>query len=181
MRRDAQSARGGAQRHLRVGESLRRALSDVFARADLRDPDLEGATITVSEVRMSPDLRHATVFVVPLGGDRNAEIEAALNQRGIEDRRIRRREFMQRICEHGLLVLGQAEASAELREPRGCGDTHVGGRALDAGVSCPHRRMPRDRKELSGHAEVGDTPSANAAIGPWLIYDPFDYFMEVVK
>jgi ribosome-binding factor A len=80
MRRVGQSARAGAPRHLRVGEGLRRALSDVFARGSLRDPDLQGATITVSEVRMSPDLRHATVFVVPLGGDRIAEVEAALSR-----------------------------------------------------------------------------------------------------
>ncbi len=78
MKREHGSARAGGQRHLRVGESLRRALSDVFVRGGVRDPGLGGATITVAEVRMSRDLRHATVFVVPLGGDRNAEVEAAL-------------------------------------------------------------------------------------------------------
>ncbi len=78
MKWELGSARAGGQRHLRVGESLRRALSDVFVHGGVRDPDLDRATITVAEVRMSPDLRHATVFVMPLGGDRNAEVEAAL-------------------------------------------------------------------------------------------------------
>ena len=54
-------------RRFRVGELLRHALSDVFLRRELRDPDLEGASITVSEVRVSPDLRAATVYVSALG------------------------------------------------------------------------------------------------------------------
>jgi ribosome-binding factor A len=58
------------QRQLRVGEELRHALSRILTReADrLNDPDLHGKSVTVTEVRMSPDLRNATVFVVPLGG-----------------------------------------------------------------------------------------------------------------
>jgi len=54
-------------RRFRVGELVRHALSDIFLRRELRDPDLEGASITVSEVRMSPDLRSATVYVSTLG------------------------------------------------------------------------------------------------------------------
>lgn len=54
-------------RRFRVGELLRHALSDIFLRRELRDPDLEGASITVSEVRVSPDLRAATVYVSALG------------------------------------------------------------------------------------------------------------------
>ena len=54
-------------RRYRVGEVLRHALSDVFVRGELRDPGLEGTTITVSEVRVSPDLRVATVYVSSLG------------------------------------------------------------------------------------------------------------------
>ena len=59
-------------RRFRVGELLRHALGDIFLRRELRDPDLEGAPITVSEVRMSPDLRSATVYVSALG-DLNPE------------------------------------------------------------------------------------------------------------
>ena len=66
--------RGGppTQRQLRVGEAVRHALIKVLARGEARDPALDplggGALVTVSEVRMSPDLRHATCFVTPLGG-----------------------------------------------------------------------------------------------------------------
>ena len=68
-----------SQRQLRVGEQARHALSDVLQREDMRDPALEGAVISVSEVRMSPDLKIATVFVSPLSGDKEAII-AALNR-----------------------------------------------------------------------------------------------------
>lgn len=67
-----QGGRATGQRHLRVGETLRQALAALFARGDFRDPDLGHAAITVTEVRVTPDLRHATVFIMPLGGA-NAE------------------------------------------------------------------------------------------------------------
>ena len=57
-----------SQRQLRVGEEIRHALSEVLGEASLRDPDLAGAAITVTEVRLSPDLKNATAFVMPLGG-----------------------------------------------------------------------------------------------------------------
>jgi ribosome-binding factor A len=78
-----QAPRGGrerTQRQLRVGEVIRHALVEIFARGDLHDPDLLGASITVTEVRVSPDLRNATVFVMPLGGARTAEVVAALGR-----------------------------------------------------------------------------------------------------
>lgn len=59
---------GPSQRQLRVGELIRRTLSDVLARGDVHDPDLSRMSITVGEVRTSPDLRVATVYVLPLGG-----------------------------------------------------------------------------------------------------------------
>ena len=78
--RHAASQRGPSQRQLRVGELLRHALSEVLRETDIRDPDLVGVSITITEVKPSPDMRHATVFVVPLGG-RNAEtIIAAINR-----------------------------------------------------------------------------------------------------
>ncbi len=55
-------------RQLRVGEEIRHALAAVIGRGELRDPELRGLAITVSEVRVSADLRHATAFVLPLGG-----------------------------------------------------------------------------------------------------------------
>jgi ribosome-binding factor A len=63
---------GGSQRQLRVGELLRHALAEMLTRGDIHDPALEGRLVTVPEVRMSPDLRLATVYVMPLGG-RDAE------------------------------------------------------------------------------------------------------------
>jgi ribosome-binding factor A len=57
-----------SQRQLRVGEELRHVLAEIIARGELRDPALAGKSITVSEVRPSPDMRHATAFVMPLGG-----------------------------------------------------------------------------------------------------------------
>ena len=71
---------GSSQRQLRMGEELRHALAEVMARGDIRDPELRDATITVTEVRISPDLRSATVFVTPLGGEKMDEIVAALQR-----------------------------------------------------------------------------------------------------
>ncbi len=59
---------GGSQRQRRVAEVIRRQLSDVLMRGDIHDPDLNRLSITVGEVRVSPDLKVATAYVVPLGG-----------------------------------------------------------------------------------------------------------------
>ena len=69
-----------SQRRLRVGESLRHALSEVLARDMLRDPDLAGQSITVTEIRVSPDFRQATAFVCPLGGGDMATLLGALGR-----------------------------------------------------------------------------------------------------
>jgi ribosome-binding factor A len=69
-----------SQRQLRIGEMLRHALAETLERGELRDPDLAGVTITVTEVRPSPDLRHATAFVMPLGGAHVATIIDALGR-----------------------------------------------------------------------------------------------------
>jgi ribosome-binding factor A len=68
------------QRQLRVGEEIRHVLAGVFARDELHDPDLAGRTITVTEVRISPDLKNATAFVVPLAGEHSPEIMLALRR-----------------------------------------------------------------------------------------------------
>jgi ribosome-binding factor A len=62
-----QSAKPPSQRQLRVAEEIRHVLADLFARTEFRDPDLFGVVITVTEVRMSPDLKHATAYVTRLG------------------------------------------------------------------------------------------------------------------
>ena len=77
--RDRQPA-GPSQRQLRVGELMRHALADMLTRGDVHDPVIEGHLITVPEVRMSPDLRLATVYVMPLGGRDANEVVAALDR-----------------------------------------------------------------------------------------------------
>lgn len=81
------SAHGPSQRQLKVGEELRRALADILLRGDLHDDALARASITVSEVRASPDLRNATVFVMPLGGVAVEETIKALKRNKGEIRR----------------------------------------------------------------------------------------------
>src|SRR5213596_2275652 len=71
---------GPSQRQLRVGELIRHALAEMLSRGDVHDPVIEGHLITVPEVRMSPDLRLATVYVMPLGGKDEQEVVAALER-----------------------------------------------------------------------------------------------------
>jgi ribosome-binding factor A len=68
------------QRQLRVGEELRHALAQLLRLGELRDPALFDANVTVTEVQVSPDLRNATAFVMPLGGANAAEIIAGLRR-----------------------------------------------------------------------------------------------------
>lgn len=72
------SGEGPSQRQLRVGELIRRTLSDVLMRGDVHDPDLNRISITVGEVRTSPDLKVATVYVAPLGGTLGGESAEAM-------------------------------------------------------------------------------------------------------
>ena len=69
-----------SQRQLRAGELVRHALVDILAREEFRDPDLQGISITVGEVRCSPDLRHANVYCSPLGGGDIEALAAGLNR-----------------------------------------------------------------------------------------------------
>jgi ribosome-binding factor A len=71
---------GPSQRQLRAGELVRHALVEVLREEDLQDPALAGVSVTVTEVRMSPDLRHALCFIEPLGGEHAAEVVAGLNR-----------------------------------------------------------------------------------------------------
>lgn len=73
-------APGRSQRQLKAGELVRHSLSQILREEPLRDPVLLNRSITVTEVRLSPDFRHATVFVEPLGGENAAEVVAALNR-----------------------------------------------------------------------------------------------------
>jgi ribosome-binding factor A len=72
--------KGPSQRQLRVGELVRHTLSELFTRGDVHDPVIQGHLITVPEVRMSADLRLATIYVMPLGGRNTEEVLAALER-----------------------------------------------------------------------------------------------------
>lgn len=74
------SIKGPSQRQLRAGELIRHALVEILQREPLREPALEGVSVTVSEVRCSPDLKQATVFASPLGGAGEREVVDALNR-----------------------------------------------------------------------------------------------------
>ena len=78
--RHRESVASPSQRQLRVGEAVRHALAEVLSQGEVHDPVLEGHMITVPEVRMSPDLRLATIYVTPLGGRDEKAVVAALDR-----------------------------------------------------------------------------------------------------
>ena len=80
MARHNESPEGRSVRLLRVGEQVRHALSDILMRGDVHDETLASHSVSITEVRMSPDLRHATVFVKPLLGADEAEVLRALRR-----------------------------------------------------------------------------------------------------
>jgi ribosome-binding factor A len=77
---DKEKNRAPGQRQLRVGEEIRHLLAELLERGNMRDPDLRDATITVTSVDVSPDLRNATAFVMPLGGQDKERLLAALKR-----------------------------------------------------------------------------------------------------
>ena len=80
MSKLARSGKAPGQRQLRAGEVIRHALVHALQRGEVHDPDLDGASITVSEVRVSPDLKHAIAFVMPLMGRNKETVLAALRR-----------------------------------------------------------------------------------------------------
>ncbi len=79
-RRRAAARAGPSQRQLRVGEGLRHALAELLMRGEAHDPLLAESHLTVAEVRVTPDLRHAVVYVTELGGELPAPLQAALER-----------------------------------------------------------------------------------------------------
>jgi ribosome-binding factor A len=79
-RHSSHSNAGPTQRQLRVGEMLRHALADILRQGDIRDDDLKGVSVTITQVKPSADMRHATVFCEPLGGKNARQVVAALNR-----------------------------------------------------------------------------------------------------
>ncbi len=84
----ASGGRGPSQRQLRVGELVRRTLSDLLMRGEIHDPDLNRLSLTVGEVRVTPDLKIATAYVLPLGGGNQDEAIQLLARNKGEIRRL---------------------------------------------------------------------------------------------
>jgi ribosome-binding factor A len=139
--RNEQPAGGPSVRTLRVGEQVRHALADVLSRGDVRDPVLETHLVSVTEVRVSPDLRHATAFVMPLGGGDTDEVLTALrrNVRYLRGEVVRRVNLKYAPDLHFRLDESFAEAGkidALLRSPgvaRDLGDGDAGDSGGDGG------------------------------------------------
>ena len=95
MPRHHQSAKhpGGSQRQLRVGETVRHAMAEILSQGHVQDPVLEAHMATVPEVRMSPDLKLATIYVMPLGGRDTEAVIAALDH----NKRFLRGEIARRV------------------------------------------------------------------------------------
>ena len=93
MVRKPQESAGPSQRQQRVAELVRHALAEVLSRGDIQDPVLSQHVITVPEVRMSPDLKLATAYVMPLGGQDEAPVIAALERH----KKILRQEVARRV------------------------------------------------------------------------------------
>ena len=89
----AKSEHGTSQRQLRVGELVRHVLADLLSRGEVHDPVIEGHVITIPEVRMTADLRLATIYAMPLGGRDADAVLAALNR----NRRFLRGEIARRV------------------------------------------------------------------------------------
>ncbi|RBI73968.1 30S ribosome-binding factor RbfA [Roseovarius sp. TE539] len=87
-RNNSQAGRGPSQRQLRVGELIRRTLSEILVRDDIHDPELNRISVTVGEVRTSPDLKVATAYVLPLGGEGAEDLVGLLARNKGELRRL---------------------------------------------------------------------------------------------
>ena len=105
--------RANSQRQLRVAEELRHVLTKIFRQGVCRDPALRDASIAVTEVRMSPDLRNATAFIMPLAGSNAAEIVAGLKRSSAFLRRLVARELSLRYVPRLVFALDGAFAQAE--------------------------------------------------------------------
>ena len=93
MPKRSESSAGPSQRQQRVAELVRHALAEVLARGDIQDPVLTSHVVTIPEVRMSPDLKLATAYVMPLGGQDERDVLAALER----NRKILRQDVARRV------------------------------------------------------------------------------------
>ena len=132
--RPAPSSRGGhapSQRQLRVGELIRLALADILQRGEVHDPDLEGMVVTVPEVRLAPDLKLATIFLMPLGGKGADTVVATFE---------RHKRFLRGEIAHRINLRYAPDLRFDLDRSFGEGDK------IDALL-----RKPEVKRDLGGH------------------------------
>ena len=135
------------QRSLRVGEEIRHALARILERGDLRDPDLANRTVTMTEVRVSPDLRSATLFVTPFGGGDAAPVVAAVKRA----RAFLRHELAREVNLRCVPELW-AEADSSLDQAS----------RIDALLRSPEVRRDLEGRERDEHPEVAETDIPDA-------------------
>lgn len=128
------AAKGPSQRQLRVGEIVRHAVAEMLQRAEVQDPVLERVPVTVPEVRLSPDLKRATVFVTPLGGGEVGPVLAALERhrrymRGLLARRIELKFVPELDFAYDARFEAAQRIDALLRSPEVARDLDDGGRS----------------------------------------------------
>ena len=104
-----------SQRQLRIGEMLRHALSEILSRDNFFDPDLDGVSITISEISVSPDLSNARVYTMPLGGEHSDTVLPALNRLApVLQREIAGRVHLRRVPRLKFLLDDSFENAARL-------------------------------------------------------------------
>lgn len=109
------AAREPSQRQLRVGETLRHALSEILTRESFFDPDIDGVSITISEISISPDLSNARVYTMPLGGENIENVMPALNRLApVIQHEVARRVHLRRVPRLKFLIDDSFENAARL-------------------------------------------------------------------
>ena len=162
------SGQDRSQRQLRVGEELRHALASVLARGELRDPHLIDVNLTVTEVRVSPDMKNATAFVVPLGGGDMDAVVAALNHasgflRGQLGHEVQLRHTPRLSFQADHSFDEAAHINALLHAPRVARDVAASpdddGRGDDSRAGDPESSDPESRDPESSDPESSDPES----------------------
>lgn len=153
---DGRAGKTPSQRQLRVGEEIRHTLAEIFRRGEFRDPALVDLNVTVTEVRISPDLRNATAFIMPLGGG-HPELVAALNRaspylRG-QIAKALRLQFAPRVGFQLDTSFDYADKIGRLLHEASIA------RDLDA------EGMPLDREDMLEEDDAGDDPGEEGAPG----------------
>lgn len=155
VKQKPQNNAGPSQRQLRVGEELRHILSQILIRDLLRDPVLEGVSITVTEVRISPDLRNATAYVVPLGQGSDATAGGLASDTG------ETREIIKALNRSAAFIRGQIGREIALRHVPTINFVNDTAFAVSSRIDSLLRR-PDVVRDLTSDDSESDTPKGGA-------------------